>query len=161
MAAMKHISKIVFGLYLICLLWLVLFKTSLDFSSVLSIDIRSLNLTLLTGRLSEAIENFIVFVPFGLLLSVNFKKVTFWQKFICIFIFSLAVETTQYVLAIGISDITDILTNTLGGLFGLATYSAGKRLVDSKKIDCFIVILIGLLIVFFLALRFFVFRVKY
>ena len=29
----------------------------------------------------------------------------------------------QYILAVGRSDITDVLTNTAGGLLGLAVYS--------------------------------------
>ena len=36
------------------------------------------------------------------------------------FAFSLAVEIIQFALAIGVTDITDIITNTLGGFIGLA-----------------------------------------
>jgi glycopeptide antibiotics resistance protein len=160
---MKSLSKIVFFIYVLVLLWLVLFKTSIDMSSVLAgYHMSSLNLVPFTGRLSEMVENFVVFIPLGLLLSVNFKKVIFWQSLIVVFVFSLAVETIQYVLAIGISDITDVITNTFGGLFGLIIYrTIAKNHADSKKIDRFIAVLIALLIVVFLFLRFFVFRVRY
>lgn len=158
---MKSLSKIVFSVYIACLLWLVLFKTSVDFSSVLGIHIQSLNLTPFTGRRGEMIENFVVFVPFGPLLSAAFKNVIFWQKICIIFVFSLAIETTQYLLAIGVSDITDIITNTFGGLVGLAAYSIGRKYIDSEKIDRVLAIFITLLIVLCLLLRFFVFKVKY
>ena len=38
----------------------------------------------------------------------------------------------QYVLAIGRSDITDVLTNTVGGLLGLAVYSMAARLIGNR-----------------------------
>jgi glycopeptide antibiotics resistance protein len=158
---MKYAFRIVFGLYIVCLVWLVLFKTSLDFSSVLTVNIRNLNLIPFTGRLSETVENFVLFIPFGMFLSVAFKKVSFWQKLAIIFVFSLAIETIQYVLAIGISDITDIMTNTLGGLVGLAAYTVGKYYIDEKKISNVITVIVAVLILFFLLLRFFVFRVRY
>jgi glycopeptide antibiotics resistance protein len=107
------------------------------------------------------IENFLIFIPFGLFLGPNFKKIVWWQKLIFIFVFSLAIETIQYILAIGVSDITDIITNFLGGLFGLAIYSTLKRYIDTEKIDRFVAILIAFLSIVFLVLRFFVFRVKY
>lgn len=107
------------------------------------------------------IANFIVFIPFGLLLSSNFKKVTFWQKIFTIFIFSLAIETIQYLLAIGVSDITDVIMNTLGGLSGVMVYSISKRYVDSRKMDRISAAVIAILLVFLLFLRFFVFKVKY
>lgn len=159
----KVLPKTVFAAYLIALLWLLLFKTSVDFVAVLADShIRTLNLTLFTGHKSEIIENFAVFIPFGLLLSANFKKIAFWQKLVVIFVFSLAVEITQYVLAIGITDVTDALTNTLGGLFGLAIYRLfEKKNISSEKRDTTIAVIVALLLLFVLFLRFFVFKVKY
>jgi glycopeptide antibiotics resistance protein len=107
------------------------------------------------------IENFVVFIPFGLLLSTVFKKVIFWQKLVIIFVSSMVIETTQYLLAIGVSDITDVITNTTGGLVGLAAYSLCKDYINSKKIDRFITIFITLLIILSLLLRFFIFKVRY
>lgn len=160
---MKSLPKIVFVAYLFALLWLLLFKTSTDFATVLADShIRSLNFTLFTGHKSEIIENLVVFTPFGLLLSANFKKIVFWQKLIVIFVFSLIIEATQYLLAIGISDITDLLTNTLGGLCGLLIYQAlEKKSTSSEKQDRIIAATIIILLLCCLWLRFFVFKVRY
>ena len=38
----------------------------------------------------------------------------------------------QYILAVGRSDITDVLTNTAGGLLGLAVYSMAARLIGNR-----------------------------
>jgi glycopeptide antibiotics resistance protein len=72
------------------------------------------------GKRPQTIYNFVVFIPFGLLLSVNLKRTSFWRMLASVFIFSLAVETIQFVFAIGVTDITDVITNTPGGLVGLA-----------------------------------------
>ena len=141
---MKLLSRTLLALYLLILLWLVLFKFSVDLSSVLAYQTRSLNLipfaTVSRDNLRETIYNFFVFVPLGLLLSVNLKRTTFWRMLAFVFVFSLAVETIQFVFAIGVTDITDVITNTSGGLLGLALYALSSRYVDNKKLDRSIVV---------------------
>jgi glycopeptide antibiotics resistance protein len=107
------------------------------------------------------IDNFVVFIPFGLFLGINLKKASFWRKLAYISIFSLGVEILQFIFAIGITDITDIITNTLGGLVGLLVYDLGKKYIDNKKLDLFITILSAILIAALLLLRIFILKVKY
>jgi glycopeptide antibiotics resistance protein len=107
------------------------------------------------------IDNSIVFVPLGLLLSTGFRQATFWRKLSFVFFFSLTAEVAQYVLAIGTTDITDVIMNTLGGLFGLALYDLSKKYIDSEKLDRCIVVVITVLLTIFLSLRFLVLRVRY
>lgn len=167
--SMQCIYKLVFALYLLILLWLVLFKFSFDFSSVLDYHIRSLTLIPFSGAfdrsvgagLREIIYNIVVFIPFGLLLSVNLKGITAWRKLAFVFVFSVAAEIIQFVLAIGRADITDVIMNTLGGFIGLALYGLGKKYVDSKKLDWFIVMTSAALLMLFILLRLFVFKVSY
>jgi glycopeptide antibiotics resistance protein len=163
---MKILSKTLLVLYILTLLWLVLFKFSFDLSSVLlDHQARSLNLipfaAFSRSHLNEMVYNFIVFVPFGLILSVNLKHVTIWQKLAYIFIFSVSVEVIQFILAIGVTDITDVITNTLGGLLGLMLYNFSNRHVDSKKQDQFIVVVGMILLIVFLLFRFLVLRMRY
>lgn len=126
---------------------------------------RSLNLVPFAGfsqdNLREMLSNFIVFIPFGLLLSVTFKQVSFWRKLMYVFVFSLSVEATQFVLAIGTTDVTDIMTNTFGGLMGLALYSIGTRYVDDEKLDRCIVVAGMILLITLLFFRLFVLKVRY
>ncbi|MDN5274963.1 MAG: glycopeptide antibiotics resistance protein [Candidatus Saccharibacteria bacterium] len=162
---MKPLPKVVLAVYLLILLWLVLFKFSSDFSSVLlDHQMRSLNLVPFAGSswgLSEMISNVVVFVPFGLLLSVNFKRITVWRKLIYIFIFSVIVEALQFILAIGVTDITDVITNTLGGFLGLMLYTLGAKCVDKEKQDWFLVVAGVILLTILILLRFLVFKVRY
>lgn len=161
-----HISKIVLGLYILMLLWLVLFKFSFDiFSVVLDHQTRSLNLLPFAGSsqtsMNEVIYNFVVFIPFGLLLGVTLKQTEFWQKLIYIFAFSATVEAAQFVFGIGVTDITDIITNTFGGLLGLLLYDFGGRYISKEKQDQFIIVTGMVVLIVLLLLRFMVFRVRY
>ena len=50
---------------------------------------------------------------------------SFGRKLLAVVALSVTYEVLQYVLAIGASDITDVITNTLGGAAGLvAVYGA-------------------------------------
>lgn len=163
---MKPLSKILLIAYLLILSWLVLFKFSFDlFSVIVDHQTRGLNLIpfagLSRGTLREMIDNFVVFIPFGLLLGVNFKRISFWRKLAFVFIFSLAAEVIQFVLAIGTTDITDVITNTFGGLLGLMLYDVGKRYVDNAKLDRFVTVVGMVLLVALILLRVLVFRVRY
>jgi glycopeptide antibiotics resistance protein len=159
---MKLISKIVFSVYMFLLLWLILFKTSYDIISVItSVNIREINIIPFVGSVSGMVENFIAFIPLGLFFGMYSTKYTFRQKLFFIFAFSLTLETIQYVLAIGMSDINDVITNTLGGLFGLSLYAAGKKYGNTKQMDVIIVTVVGLAALLVALLRLFVFRVNY
>lgn len=162
---MKTLSKTAFVLYLIVLLWLVLFKFSFDFAGVLDMQLRSINLIPFAGysqaNAREMFYNFAVFIPFGLLLCVNLKRDVFWQKLMYVFFFSLGVETVQFMLGIGVSDITDIITNTSGGLAGIALYALGKKYVNHESLDKFIVVGGLILLIAFLFLRVLFLHVRY
>jgi glycopeptide antibiotics resistance protein len=163
---MKTISKVLLALYLIVLLWLVLFKFSFDVSGVL-LDHQARSLSLIPfaeysqANVREMIDNLIIFVPFGLLLGVNFKKTRLWEKLTYIGFFSLSVEALQFLLAIGVTDITDIIMNTLGGFVGLILYDVNKKYINNEKLDRFIVIVGIILLIALILLRTLVLRVKY
>lgn len=150
---MKSLSKTLLILYVLILAWLVLFKFAPDLSAALN-QTSSLNLVPFADfsprNFRDVAYNFAIFIPLGLLLSVNFKQISFWRKLAIVFSFSFVAETIQYIFAIGATDITDVITNTLGGLSGLAMYSLGKKFIDSKKLDQFIVIVGAFLIVLFI-----------
>ena len=163
MPQMKSLSKTVFALYLLTLLWLVLFKFSFNISTILSsYQSRSLNLIpFASSSLRDILYNFVVFIPFGLLLSVNLRRTTIWRKLALIFALSLAVEITQFILAIGSTDVTDVITNTFGGFIGLTLYDLGNKHIDNEKLDKFIVATTMVLLILFLLLRTLVFHVRY
>ncbi|OJG40595.1 hypothetical protein RV02_GL001972 [Enterococcus gilvus] len=139
-------GKVLFVGYLIVLIWILLFKFSLSFSEVVAQfnnQSRSINLIPFKGSVvlnqgidfSEMINNLLIFIPFGGLLGIIDKNSSFAKKIMYIFLFSLSIEALQFVFGLGATDITDIITNTLGGTVGLLIYSFLKLLFKENKLD--------------------------
>lgn len=137
MSSKSKLIKTLFIAYLAALVWILLFKFSLNFTDL---DYsRSINLVPFGGslivngqiQLDEILLNIAVFVPFGVYLCMLMPKLRFIKKFALVLTVSLLIEALQYVFAIGASDITDVITNTLGGVAGIAIYTALSRLVKS------------------------------
>ncbi|MBM7654450.1 glycopeptide antibiotics resistance protein [Neobacillus cucumis] len=108
----------------------------------------------------EMIENVIAFIPLGLLFNVNFKRVGFLPKFSFIVGLSLTFELIQFTFAIGATDITDAITNTVGGFLGLKSYDFSNKYINNKKLDRFINFVGILLLVLLLYFRTHL-RIKY
>lgn len=146
--SLKATISILFVLYLVVLVWIILFK--LQFS-IGSLDhIRSVNLTPFHYSVSvgasfhqkEVIQNVLIFVPFGIYLCMLQSNLKLWKKIAIIVGSSLALETVQYILSIGSSDITDLITNSLGGIIGIGAYSLIIRNFEKKEtIDKTIIII--------------------
>lgn len=65
------------------------------------------------------IENILLFIPFGIMFPMIGKKVS--NIFTCIIaaaLFSIIIETVQYITARGFCQMDDIVMNTLGALIG-------------------------------------------
>ena len=163
---MRTWSKVCLLLYVLTLLWLILFKLSYDIPTILARhQTRSLNLipfvTLGQTGLSETVSNVVIFIPFGLLLSVTLEGKALGRPLLGIVGFSLVCEALQYQLAIGTTDLTDVVTNTLGGLSGLLVHRLVALVVPVKILDGVITVLGLTLFTAFLLLRLLVLRVRY
>lgn len=128
-----------FGVYLVVLTWIILLKMQTDLS-VLATGVRAVNViplagsVVVNGRLSvrEILLNVLAFVPLGLYLSLWQPAWPVARRVLPGFGLSLTYETLQYLLAIGRSDITDLLANTLGCLAGVGLYAILARLLGEK-----------------------------
>lgn len=160
----KKITLGLFIVYLLGLTWVVVFKTQLSLSTLP--EMRSINLipfaesVFVNGKIdyTEVIQNALIFVPYGIFISALMDKKTFAVKILPIILTSLVFETIQFVFAIGASDITDIIANTIGGIIGIAiAFVFSKIFKDNwKKIInrfCFVggVILILFVVIVFIA----------
>lgn len=136
---LSRLVPVLFLLYLVVLVWIILFKLSF---SIRELDtIRSINLipfyyATSVGthfHLKEVLENVLIFAPFGIYLCMLRQESTFPQKAALILGTSLALETAQFILSIGASDITDLITNTLGGILGIGIYHLFVRLLGNRE----------------------------
>lgn len=142
-------------IYLLVLIWILLFKVTISLSDLIhSLNrSRSINLipfqasTIINGKigLMEIAYNFLIFVPFGGLLGIVNKEKSFLAKVLWIAGFSLGIEILQFILGVGASDVTDLLTNTTGGVAGLLIYQLLRQLFSETKLDRFLVLLGGVL----------------
>ena len=106
----RKLTKVLLMVYLLALTWIILFKLQMDFS-----NLRDMNY-------------------FGIYVSMLKPDGGFWKKVLPIFCVSLFYEVMQYVLAIGGSDITDLIGNTLGGVVGIGVFAVLYRLFGRKVI---------------------------
>ena len=122
----NRLTTVLFIIYVIALCWILLFKLGVQFSYM---ENRSINLIpfrefFLYGKIDvvEIILNVLIFVPLGIYTGMLFDKWIFGKNLFFFFLFSLIVEGLQFILAIGAFDITDVITNTLGGIIGLIIF---------------------------------------
>ena len=141
---MKEINKtnkltiILFIIYIIAVLEIIVFKLELPFSN--TGYLRNINLipfhesVILNGKIdySEIIMNMVIFVPLGIYVEMIFSKWSTTKKISMFFIISLICEVLQFIFAIGASDITDIINNTLGGIIGLLIYKVIVKLFNNR-----------------------------
>ncbi|MES1220238.1 MAG: VanZ family protein [Bacteroidota bacterium] len=124
----NKLTTILFIIYLIFLTWIVVFKLNVSFSYMK--NTRSVNLVpfskplILNGKVDfgEMILNIIIFVPFGIYAGVLFKRWRVGKKVLLFVLASLTCEGCQFISGTGAFDITDIITNTSGGLIGLMIF---------------------------------------
>lgn len=164
--ATNRLTTVLFIIYLIALCWILLFKLGVQFSYM---DNRSVNLIPFGKSFTlngEVILNVLIFVPLGVYTGILFKDWRLGRKLSLVFIASLIVEGLQYLFAIGAFDITDIITNTLGGTIGLLIYKVIEKAFDnSAKAQKFINLIAALgtsvVIIFLLLLKMDMLPIRY
>ena len=134
----KKLTWGIFVLYFLSLTWIIIFKFQLSFQNLP--QFRNINLipfgssTIINGTIdfSEIIWNALAFIPLGILVCVLGQRKSFIKIVIPIFLTSLFYETIQYVFAIGGSDITDLIANTLGGIIGIGVFFILLKIFKEK-----------------------------
>lgn len=136
----KKMTYTLFGIYFLALAWLILLKG--QFSLPNFGFYRNINLIPLKGSavvngkidLDEILGNVFIFFPYGIFMGTLYPETPFYKKLLPIFLTSLAFETLQYICGIGATDITDIITNTTGGIIGLLVYLLLKKLFKERTL---------------------------
>jgi glycopeptide antibiotics resistance protein len=126
----NKLTNALFIIYLIVLFWILLFKLGVRFSYMGN---RNVNL-IPFGKIdvSEIILNVVIFVPLGIYAGVLFKRWSFVKKLFFFFAISLMFEGLQFILRVGAFDITDIITNVLGGIIGSLIFEAIEKLFNNS-----------------------------
>ena len=134
----NKLTKVLFAIYLIALLWIIVFKFNVAFLNLgymRSINIIPFNESLIiNGKLDfrEIIMNIVIFIPLGIYSGILLRKWTIEKKIFLFFLISLVCEVLQFILGVGASDITDIFNNTLGGVIGLVIYKGIEKILKNN-----------------------------
>ena len=153
----KSVTAVLTSIYAVIVVWIILFKMA-TLSEITYLDhIRNINLIPFhydverSYHLSEVLKNVMLFIPLG----VYFKMLRFTNAKAILFgmTFSLGLEILQFVLAVGATDITDIITNTTGTAIGVGFYGLLFLVFrKSKKLDKILCILASICTMFLIAL---------
>jgi glycopeptide antibiotics resistance protein len=133
--------KLTYGLfivYFLILIWIIVFKMQFSLNDLP--NFRELNVIPFAGSMiknnqldyNEIIQNVLVFIPFGLYISMIKLNWPAWKKIISIAGVSLFFELIQFIFAIGGTDITDFIGNTLGGAAGIGLYRVFSKILKAK-----------------------------
>ena len=85
-------------------------------------------------HLQEMLYNVLVFVPLGLYVSIFRPEWALWKKVLPCFAVSLLFETLQFAFALGVSDVTDLINNTLGGVMGILLHVLLQKTLREKSV---------------------------
>ncbi|PJI85730.1 VanZ family protein [Luteimicrobium subarcticum] len=126
-----------FAVYLVLLVWLVLWKFDLPWRGPDAERTVKLVPFVAAGgngasRPSEVLANVLLFVPFGLYLGLLGSRIRWGRACRAVAAASAGLEVAEYVLAVGRSDVTDVVTNTLGGVAGLVVVAVVRRAVPGR-----------------------------
>ena len=134
----KKITAGLLAVYLFALTWIIVFKMQFSFQGLP--DFREINLIPFAGSanvnnqidFNEIIYNVLAFIPLGIYISMLKPNWSFLKKIAVIAGVSLLFEGLQFIFAIGASDITDFMGNTLGGIIGVGVNIVFCKLFSTK-----------------------------
>lgn len=81
------------------------------------------------------IENIIMFIPFGILLPILFKRIR--RVLNCVglgFLNSCVIEIAQFVTRRGYLQLDDVITNTVGALIGWLIWQGAGKIIKGRVI---------------------------
>ena len=141
MLASKKTTQYVFYAYLILLTWGILFKFETNPGTIVFfLAPRYVNWIpfseplIVNGKIvfAEMLFNLVSFIPLGVCLPLVKSPWSRWEIAGAGLLLSLVYECLQYILAIGATDMTDLILNTLGVCVGLLIYQIFIRVFKSQ-----------------------------
>lgn len=137
----SKIATFIFIHYIILLLYMTIYRDGLFMN-----DIHKINLNVFTVLIDgfknlsyydqnsayfyviyNVLGNILWFVPFGFLLAMLFTRLSWYKVILITCLLSISIEFTQYIFYVGVSDIDDIIFNTIGGFTGYVFYILSTR----------------------------------
>lgn len=132
----RIISRILFCIYMICLVYFLFLSDSFGRTAGRSeyaynlVPFQEIKRFILywdvIGPAMSCINllgNIVAFIPFGALIRwVLNRRVRWYEAILYTFMFSLGIEVVQLITKVGSFDVDDIILNTIGGYIGFIVY---------------------------------------
>ena len=83
-------------------------------------------------RFSEIRVNILAFIPLGIYICMLKAPWPFMRKILTIVGLTFIFEIIQFIFAIGRADITDVLSNTFGGIIGIGIYAFLSKVLNGR-----------------------------
>ena len=133
----RALLVVLFVVYLVLLAWIVLWRLEVPYVGGGALrEIKLVPFAPSAGADAsapvEVVANFLFFVPFGIYLGLLAPSWPWWKVASVVAGASLVLEVAQYVLAVGISDVTDLVVNTAGGLAGIGLLALVRRRLQAR-----------------------------
>ncbi len=137
----RWIIHVLFAIYMVVLFKLTILRDSFDFHNYMKYG--TLNLTFFAeyipfvrrhrwGRILYLFGgNIAAFIPFGAYLGYRGKKIL--PTVILGFLLSFFIESMQYIWGVGVSELDDLILNTLGALIGAAAVKMMEKIKEKKS----------------------------
>lgn len=148
MNILREIAINIFFVYFLAVLYFTIFKNGLleisllHFGHINLIPLRETIRMFVNNPMGNkyayynVIGNILLFMPLGFLIPMLFKTYDNFKKvMICGIVTSFAIEFIQYFTAMNLSDVDDIIFNTIGALLGLICYRLFYKVLGFIKID--------------------------
>ena len=135
--ASRALLPAMFAVYLVLLGWIILWKLEVPHVGDGSLRVVKLVPFIANGDAGasaplEIVVNVLLFVPLGAYLGPLAPAMRWGRAAMTILGVCLALEALQYALALGSSDITDLIANTTGGLIGFGMVVLVRRAKGSN-----------------------------
>lgn len=161
----KKLTEGILIFYAVMLVWIILFKMDVsveNFGQMRSINLMPFSQSVIVNDkldFGEMIQNAMAFVPLGVLVYTIWQEKSWRFKLGVIVVTSVMLEVLQYILGVGASDSTDVITNTFGGAVGLGVTlglskifpKSWKAVINSVSLVCGI--LLGTMVILLVAVN--------
>lgn len=127
----KEMLMLFFMVYILCLFQVVTFQDVSNFSHNNFIPFKEITRYSIGSRLffKNVCGNILLFIPFGLLISIYLKLKNMGIPFALTLLSSLSIEFTQMVIGRSF-DVDDIFLNCIGGIIGYFIYKILNKIGD-------------------------------
>lgn len=129
---MKKILTLMYRPIFIFYVYLVMATVFFERDERRSINLIPLEMIKQQGFTLNVWGNIVLFIPLGVYAAHFLKRSTFLKVTGILFAMSMAIESIQYVLKRGASDVDDVLLNVFGGMVGYSIYAVLRSLLKTK-----------------------------